>query len=1137
MELKLKQSWKRIISFVLAFVMAFSFGPSITSRAAVASIAISYNTTNVTEGATVENYDVNAETTINGALHLAYDGKKIAEIQSDAIGVLNVKATGSIGGQVVFKLYDAAEDGNEVASSVSGVTIDTIVNDQNEEGSILHTDGKNMTIAYTGEGKPGAYYLAAESADGTVVSNRLPIVITGTAKVQDIAAADIKSATFGEAKTVVDEVQLVAKDGYDESALTGVTFTSDVTEQVGSNKAARLDEATGISADGKLTIKTTAATPAQANYNYTLSGTKDFYTIADAQNNVAFDVNAIQATIGDVTYSATVAKPSTGTVKVVDAQSIVVTDSKGNEVKELDTLTATVTNTPAGISATLSGDNSDKLTVTVSNEAQAGTYSVVLAATKANYTIENKTIQFTVTSGDAKSLKSEDPAVKVTMGNSALDAANSVVAVANSKTGDDAVYTYEPGATKTIGSFTFAQAGKFIRPSITVTYNDVPLVEGGDYEITGDFKKDTVGTYTLTIKGKNNYKDSLFVDWEIVSKNRAALEFDGASLWNVDENKAYESNKVYNGTSYIVASAKAAENDNPAITYEYFSEADILAVTTKEDSKQSDKEKALEALYGTAKKTKTTSAVTIFNTTSGTIAGGNYVANTMYKAITDAGVKKLDKTPVDAGNYVVFAKAAATTNYTETITGIVFTIDPLAVTVVPEKDAHKTYGDGAETIKFTAYTYYNETGKHTWAEYKNDAAATDVDETAGTMKYDGVTVNLKDVRPTVECTDVNGIDESGALFLTRADYLTASGENVGSYSIILNSGDGVDSNHVATLYKSAALGNEKFTIKKRDIAEAYARFLNDKNEEVTSLSYTNDGETKTPTYVVKDHIWVVNSKGDGFVQNNNVTLVKGTDYSVAGDESAYKGGDYTITVNALDSSNYTGTNDTLKWTISQSKNVGYAAVYGFTNTAIEDNYNEDENGVDIDYAKNGKYKVTYDGNPHGIQVKLSTILVDGSNTPIEWNATGSPAKDDKALVYYKNVSDTYNEITWSGNPAVPELAEVKADADWVTTEPKFTKAGVYTVEYKIVSQDNRYADVLGTFEITIEAMKVTSTAPTAMTNTYTDEDTVQAAIRANVNDAMKLAPVTTTSVVVTGASFIASLTFALIAACTVSSSV
>ena len=36
MELKMSKTWKRVISFVLAFAMAFSFTPVTTSRAATA---------------------------------------------------------------------------------------------------------------------------------------------------------------------------------------------------------------------------------------------------------------------------------------------------------------------------------------------------------------------------------------------------------------------------------------------------------------------------------------------------------------------------------------------------------------------------------------------------------------------------------------------------------------------------------------------------------------------------------------------------------------------------------------------------------------------------------------------------------------------------------------------------------------------------------------------------------------------------------------------------------------------------------------------------------------------------------------------------------------------------------------------
>ncbi|MBR4514455.1 MAG: hypothetical protein IKO61_06170, partial [Lachnospiraceae bacterium] len=1145
-----KKSWKKAIALFLAVVMALSFVPNITARAAVDG--------NLYVSEPVAGLDF--------TYGVGYTGIEIGTMtKTDWVVERD--------GQPKFAIYTF--DGTNYGTSDIYATAKIAVN-----ATVTGATSTPVTVNIASDAKAGKYFIAPYfGANATAIGEAMDSTnsheiagITIEIKKASATIADITQTRtnvflgtedFSSDFVVVNDQALSVVDASGtpiDLTAQNVVFTPTAKKDDGDwDYATNNDEVNYAISSNKLTVAVDGATPV-ATYEVKVGAISDNYTITD--KIVTFAVAKTPATIGDVITEATPVVNGTGG-KVVDKFPLVITeDADGvSEIISDYKFTAgqiTIKNSAnsavtkgtgdAQIKVTVAEDDlefvkdasdhyvdgtgavfskelivggkklnldgtemanqeadallakctaTNVLTMEVGKDVPADTYTVTVAApttpaTLADaYTITGTSFNFTVNKkADVAATSLKDAKTKVKLTNSVANAETAIVGAPVSYVGTDAASTDNnaiTGATadshKVAGIYAY-QYGKYIKPGVTVTYVDgstKTLVEGQDYELIGTgVTANAAGQHSIQIKGIGNYKDSIYVDYKMAGGTRGAMTWDLTTLGNTNEDKdTITSNFIYNGSTAVTAKAKVNEDDgdNPTITYEYY-KADSL-VDDKGTLAENDDVKYVWHGAGQA---------VAFND-----GGALTAAQILAKFVGDAdarAAKKLNKTPVDAGKYVVFAVVAEGGNFSEAVAGIEFEIDPLAVQIVPNKDQGKTYGDGAEKIGFKAYTYYNVSREEKWSDYTNLALDGTLNETAGTMKVkiNGVEkeVKLNDVRPD---EDYSGISETGAPYLTREGYKTVEGEHAGKYAIILNDEDGVDTNHVGTLVQSATLGNQFFTIAQRELSEAYAKFILD-GKEVNVLSYDNSTITRTPEFVVKDNITVWDTKTKAFVAKNDIVLVKNEDYTASKDLSADKGGNYTIVLTAKDGGNYVNTKE-LNWSIAQSTTTAYEKVYA-------DGLTDADHTFDVNEADT--YEVTYDGAAHYIEPDLYAIKEKDKATEEAYYGANKfqERTNDVMTVYYKNMTPTFYDIAYTNNNystgTITKLVKVEPSKDWDTTVPKFTKAGTYTVNYMIKSQDGLYADVIGSFTIVIKQKTVNAKAPSLGVKTYQDTDAVSDAI-------------------------------------------
>ena len=1084
----MKRTWKRAIALFLAVVMAIAFSPNIAALADADQDVVVLATKTYKDS--VGNSQV------------------VSLTADDAVAVFDDAehgATASVSGQTLTGKW---------ALTIAGIKYAPVEEDKYDVAAL-------DTAKPTAPGDYVAVMAVTRAADADMgiaaVDDKFMVTfaIDNSTSVLAIDAIEYEtSAKLGEAKEIVDDATLVTKSN--GKAVTGVTYTITAKKDGGDYTASlSADTVNAVESAGKLDIDV-AATAEAGTYEITLTATKANYTAGTRK--FTFTVANDAAAIQDITsVNATVAYGAATDTKVVDAYKLVTLDANGDAVTGV---TYACTTGNAKITRTFGGDNpsatgATTFTLTVDKTLGAGVYSVDVTATKDGYDIASTTVKFTVVDADHKT-PITTAATTVTMGDSVANPVTEVVAAVNKldNANDDNEMAGDVTNSPVIGKFAFT--GDKIYPTITLNDGTGDLVPGYDYEVLGSPQKNA-GTYSMTIKGKGNYEGSLYVKWTIDKIARpSAITFDLTTLGKTNEDKtAIVGNFTYDGTTTVNAKAKVEETDNPTITYEYYK---IDTLTSAE--------------IGSAYTGSTNVGTPLAAAVRTTNIGATPEARADYKV----------PAPVDAGKYAVFAVVSGGGNYEEKVAGIIFEINPLHLYIVPDKAQGKTYGDGAEKITFKAYTYYNLGGEHKWGEYVNYAdEGTEVGETS--FVYGGKTVTKSDVRPNVPYEGT--IDESNGPFLSRKKYGEAGGENAGAYDIIINpDATKRDGNYllkhdtfadgVATVVEDDTtlvldhdgLNNDKWTIAKRDLSEAFVRFVKD-GKEVKELEYPNSTETRTPVYNVKDNITVW--KNDAYAPDNEVVLKAGKDFTVSGDLSADKGGNYTITLTAKSDSNYTGSQD-IKWSIAQSKNQGYEGVYKDSDWTTADVDTREgaagnqsladlEDGADktsplnkLNILKSGKYEVTYDGAPHYIVVKPIAVKVNGQSALESWHSDeeGALTTNDTAVIYYKNSTPEYTELKYEdtdgageGEYRVTDLIKVKPSEDWVEASewatinatngngaanaPSFTKAGTYTVEYMIKSQDGLYADIIGTFTITIKPMQVTSRVQSIGAMTYDSE--------------------------------------------------
>ena len=122
-----------------------------------------------------------------------------------------------------------------------------------------------------------------------------------------------------------------------------------------------------------------------------------------------------------------------------------------------------------------------------------------------------------------------------------------------------------------------------------------------------------------------------------------------------------------------------------------------------------------------------------------------------------------------------------------------------------------------------------------------------------------------------------------------------------------------------------------------------------------------------------------------------------------------------------------------------------------------------------------EYKVVVDGNYNEPQGGSVEVVIAKVNTEV----TAPTAKT--GLEY----TGSAQELIAAGTASVGTMQYKVGESEWSENIPTATNAGTYTVEYKVVVDDNYVAPQGGSVEVVIAKANATVTAPTAKILTYT----------------------------------------------------
>ena len=608
---------------------------------------------------------------------------------------------------------------------------------------------------------------------------------------------------------------------------------------------------------------------------------------------------------------------------------------------------------------------------------------------------------------------------------------------------------------------TYSYDGQKHTPAVSVKVGNNDLAAGTDYKLSGSIDGEIeVGTYQIQVSFKN---------YKIDPADENGTIYNGSvSVW-------YE---IVGGEGRVISFVEDSYKDK------VFSYGNAVNVETKVTPAITG---SVEIEYYDVTYDDAAPAVSPNGETWTKDEYDEFVAN-----------RKAKNSVVDAGTYIAVAKVAAEGNYAAVIEALQFEIAPLPLYIVPEKGNGKIYGDGPETIKFKAYTYYNETGVATWDNYRilRDEG-TQVNTATRTMVVNGNTVSLDDIRKSEEYP-LTQIDQSKAPFLSRDRYNNSAagfGEAVDSYQLKLNDAekDGKpvrDTNYVLAKDNWVVAGDEVTTGYKE--GQNYMSFVDNETDSSYDLIVDDDEKKLNNMY------FTIEKKSFDDVEATFLDDNKDEDYIVTGDVSNYKGDDHEIKFTAVADGNYDDSKPKkLVWHIGASEYKAIVGVYVDGDAGlIEDPYDNGNSENDVNYmdvSNNGqtnKVEITYDGTPHYIELLVkATSKGTGADQVVEnYQEEGSRTQDDTLKVYYKNLT-TYNKVSFKDGK-IDKLEEVKASEDWSRETPRFTEKGIYQVAYKVTSDESMFATVEGTFTIEIKELQIKATAPTVTTTTYPSDATI-----------------------------------------------
>ena len=260
------------------------------------------------------------------------------------------------------------------------------------------------------------------------------------------------------------------------------------------------------------------------------------------------------------------------------------------------------------------------------------------------------------------------------------------------------------GATVTLSATELTYSGALQGVTVTGVKLNGATLAAGDYMVSGDTSGTDADTYTVTVTGQGNYKESATATWKIVQKpvnitglGAANKTYDGKTSATVTGTAAI-SGKV-NGddvsvSAGVAAFASAGAGTGKTVTFSGYSLTGSKAKNYK-----------LSAQPTSVKANITAKTVGLsWDNTSFTYDGKSHVPTATATGLigSDACTVTVTGAQTNAGNHTATASALSNANYalpqnpTQS-----FTINPATVAVTAQAKS-KTYGDADPALTYTA---------------------------------------------------------------------------------------------------------------------------------------------------------------------------------------------------------------------------------------------------------------------------------------------------------------------------------------------------------------------------------------------------------------------------------------------------
>ncbi len=540
-----------------------------------------------------------------------------------------------------------------------------------------------------------------------------------------------------------------------------------------------------------------------------------------------------------------------------------------------------------------------------------------------------------------------------------------------------------------------------IIPVISLTYNDMTLVNGRDYTLSYS-NNINVGTATITITGKGNYTGTTSRTFEIVPRaiSEATASAIADIIYTTSANTpvislTYNDMTLVNGTDYTLSYSNNINVGTATISItglgNYTGTATKNFTIVKRDLADCAVELSAYSLtYNTS-----------YQSVDVTVRIGSTVLQSGYTVIGNGGTGQ--------GNYIVTVTAVDGKNLTGSNATKSFVITPKALedSMVVASIAGQTY-TGNEIRPTPSLSYLLDNPMVFGTDYTtsyvcNTSVGTATVIIVGTGNYTGnisktftiTALSIDDSSITVEplssevytgsaITPLPAIKRNETTLVKGTDYVLSyiDNKNVGTASVVI-SGTG---NYTGTVIK-------KFSVLSRSLSYCTIQLSS------TSLTYNTENQSVDVTVKIDS------------------TIIDASNYTVSGN-SGKNQGEYTVTVTAVDGKNLTGSNATKSFVITPKalEDSMVAAITDQTYTG-----NKIEPALSLSYLNDESmvagtdYTVVYASNTN---VGTATVTITGKgNYTGDVSTTfeiGALAMTDASITV-----DSISDVVYTGSEITP----------------------------------------------------------------------------------------------------------------------